>query len=259
MAIEVRPRAVNTQIELDALIACGVDGSAAVEKQVRDHLAANSDRPVTPFDTSSCQDVLKLIARSLDGKGVYVERSDTNFYPTPGENLTVTETWLLYTRPKNNNFLVEDLRRLQDNLDSGVEIPGGPLALVTPPSDQVVDFEAVNFRGISSRGESGSTPKELYFPLPYNQEQVTIIQRLEKSNGVTVQGPPGTGKTHTIANIICHYLASGKRILVTSRGEQALKVLQSKIPEELRPLTVALLTNDREGIRQFQGSIEMIR
>ena len=259
MAIEVRPRAVNTQVELDALIACGVDGAAAVEKHVRDHLAANSDRPVTPFDTSSCQDVLKLIARSLDGKGVYVGRSDSNSYPTPGENLTVTETWLLYTRPKNNNFLVEDLRRLQDNLDSGVEIPGGPLALVTPPSDQAVDFEAVNFRGISSRGQSGSTPQELYFPLPYNQEQVTIIQRLEKSNGVTVQGPPGTGKTHTIANIICHYLASGKRILVTSRGEQALRVLQSKIPEELRPLTVSLLTNDREGIRQFQGSIEAIQ
>lgn len=259
MAIEVRPRAVETRAELDALIACGIDGAAEVEKQVRQHLAYQKDRPVTPFDASSCQDVLKLIARSLDSKGVYLERGDTNDFPEPGEQLVVSESWLLYTRPKNNNFLVEDLRRLQDNLDAGVEIPGGPLALVSPPSDEMVKFQAVNFRGISSRGDGSSAPRELYFPLPYNQEQVTIIQRLETSNGVTVQGPPGTGKTHTIANIICHYLASGKRILVTSRGEQALKVLQSKVPQELQPLTVALLTNDREGIRQFQGSIEAIQ
>lgn len=74
-----------------------------------------------------------------------------------------------------------------------------------------------------------------------------------------MQGPPGTGKTHTIANIICHYLATGKRVLVTSRGDQALGVLQEKIPEEVRALTVALLTSDREGIRQFQGSIEAIQ
>jgi very-short-patch-repair endonuclease len=85
------------------------------------------------------------------------------------------------------------------------------------------------------------------------------VQRLKRAPGVTVQGPPGTGKTHTIANVICHYLASGKRVLVTSRGEAALSVLQDKIPEEVRALTVALLTSDRDGIRQFQGSIEAIQ
>src|SRR5439155_22812332 len=78
-------------------------------------------------------------------------------------------------------------------------------------------------------------------------------------DGVTVQGPPGTGKTHTIANIVCHYLAKGRRVLVTSRGEPALEVLQEKIPEEVRPLTVALLTSDREGLRQFQAAIEAIQ
>lgn len=73
-----------------------------------------------------------------------------------------------------------------------------------------------------------------------------------------MQGPPGTGKTHTIANIICHYLANGKKILVTSKGEKALELLQEKIPEEVRPLTVALLSGDRQGMQQFQASIEAI-
>ena len=77
--------------------------------------------------------------------------------------------------------------------------------------------------------------------------------------GSLSQGPPGTGKTHTIANIICHYLAQGKRVLVTSRGDAALSVLQEKIPDEVRALTVALLASDREGVRQFQASIETIQ
>ncbi|MBV8803566.1 MAG: AAA family ATPase, partial [Sinobacteraceae bacterium] len=112
-----------------------------------------------------------------------------------------------------------------------------------------------------SRGapESGKPLEELYFPLPYNDEQVTIVQYLERAPGVTVQGPPGTGKTHTIANIVCHYLATGRRVLVTSRGERALEVLRDKIPEEVRPLTVALLASDREGVRQFQTAIEAIQ
>ena len=46
---------------------------------------------------------------------------------------------------------------------------------------------------------------------------------------------------------------------MTSRGEPALEVLQSKLPEEVRALTVALLTSDREGVRQFQASIEAIQ
>ena len=70
---------------------------------------------------------------------------------------------------------------------------------------------------------------------------------------------PGTGKTHTIANIVCHYLATGRRVLVTSRGERALEILRDKIPEEVRALTVALLASDREGVRQFQAAIEAIQ
>jgi hypothetical protein len=87
---------------------------------------------------------------------------------------------------------------------------------------------------------------------------VTIIEQLERADGVAVQGPPGTGKTHTIANIVCHFLATGRKVLVTSKGEQALEVLKSKIPAEVQPLTVALLAGDREGMRQFQSSIEAI-
>lgn len=261
MALEIRPRPTDTRVEMQAFAACQIIGAADVENAIRDHLQKHKGRPATPFDSSSYADVLKLAAANLDSHGSYREIMATG-QPVlaPDETLVVTDDWVLLARPRSNNYLFEDLMRLQANLEKGGEIPAGPLSLVTPPSDEIVDYEAVNFRGLSSRAGSGKGPvKDLYFPLPYNDEQVTIVQRLEKAPGVAVQGPPGTGKTHTIANIICHYLATGRKILVTSRGEPALQVLQSKIPEEVQSLTVALLSSDREGVRQFQASINTIQ
>jgi very-short-patch-repair endonuclease len=72
------------------------------------------------------------------------------------------------------------------------------------------------------------------------------------------QGPPGTGKTHTIANIICHYLASGKSVLVTSKGEQALRVLKEKLPEAIQPLVVSLLASDRQALQEMEQAVSNI-
>lgn len=260
MALDVRPRATDTRVEMEAFVACSVLGAADAEHAIKEQLQRHKDRPVTPFDASSYTDVLKLAASNLDGNGNYRELLTRNDpVPTPGTDLIVTDVWVLLSRPRTTHYLTDDLKRLKEKLATGCDIPLGPLALVTPPSDKPVEFEAIRFRGLSSRGSSHGKAEELYFPLPYNEEQVTIIQRLGKAAGVAVQGPPGTGKTHTIANVICHYLATGRRVLVTSRGEPALEVLQSKIPEEVRALTVALMASDREGVRQFQASIETIQ
>lgn len=266
MSLEVRPRATEAGCEMDGFVKCGIQGASACEKAMLEHLTRHKDKPVTPFSPSSYADVLKLAARSLDSRGSYEEvLAQGKDAPAAGEHLVVTDSWVVFTRPKSNNYLVADLKNIRNKLEAGCDIPDGPLALVTPPSDTPLEYHAVNFRGLSGRGAGDGTggsageAKELYFPLPYNQEQVTIVQRLERAAGVTVQGPPGTGKTHTIANIICHYLATGKRVLVTSKGEPALEVLQGKIPKEVQPLTVALLAGDRDGIRQFQASIEAIQ
>jgi very-short-patch-repair endonuclease len=260
MAIEVRPRATDTKVEMEAFAASRVSAAPDVENAIRTHLTQHKDKPATPFDSSSFADVLKLAATNLDSHGAYKEIVQSGAaVPSPGENLVVTDEWVLLARPRSNNYLFEDLRRLQAALEGGCAIPDGPLSLVTPPSDEAVDYGEINFRGRSSRGQGKGPARELCFPLPYNEEQVTIVQRLESAPGVAVQGPPGTGKTHTIANIICHYLATGRRVLVTSRGETALQVLREKIPDEVRSLTVALLSSDREGVRQFEASINAIQ
>ncbi len=260
MALEVRPRDTDIQVEMQPFVACSVPGATDIEKILKTQLQERKNCPVTPFDPASYTDLLQLAASNLDSHGNYQTLlAKDEPIPTPGANLVVTDAWVLLSRRRQTHYLTDDLKRLKDKLVSGCHIPVGPLALVTPPSDQQIEYETVHFRGLSSRGSIHRKAKELYFPLPYNKEQMTIIQRLENAAGVTVQGPPGTGKTHTIANVICHYLATGRRVLVTSRGEPALKVLQSKIPEAVRPLTVALMASDRAGIRQFQASIETIQ
>lgn len=259
LALEVRPRAVGPQFSFDAFAACHLMSAPEVEKAARDALSKSADRPVSPFDAGSYEHLLKLIAGNLHDKGRY--EGGVKAFPKPSEDLVVTDAWVLLSRPKSVNFLQEDIERLKARLTPDATIPLGPLALVTPPSDDLAPHVPVAFRGLSgtSGGHGGrGEVQELFFPLPYNHEQVTIVEQLERSAGVAVQGPPGTGKTHTIANIVCHYLATGRKVLVTSKGEQALAVLQSKIPEAVRPLTVALLSGDREGMRQFQGSIEAI-
>lgn len=254
--ISVRPRAIVPRLEFDAFGACQVIGAAEVEKQAKMLLESDSERLLTPFDTSSFEPILKLAAGNLDRAGRY----DPSFQglPVPSEQLLVTAGWVLLLRPRSTNFLVEDIRRLKSRLQAGDPIPAGPACFVTVPSDEIIKYEPISFRGLCGGSRSKGEPRELYFPLAYNQEQETIVEMLEGAPGVSVQGPPGTGKTHTIANIICHYLANGRKVLVTSKGEHALSVLQDKIPEEVRPLTVALLSGDKEGMRQFQASIEAI-
>lgn len=73
-----------------------------------------------------------------------------------------------------------------------------------------------------------------------------------------VQGPPGTGKSHTISNLICHLLATGHRLLVTSHAARALRVLKDYFPEEISPLCVSLLGDDTTALRELEESVQGI-
>lgn len=100
--------------------------------------------------------------------------------------------------------------------------------------------------------------EEIYFPKPSNEEQRKILYSLNKNNKVLVQGPPGTGKSHTIANLISHLLASGNKILITAYTKRALEVLKGQLPEDIKPLCVNLLGNDKESIKDLEISVQDI-
>ena len=101
-------------------------------------------------------------------------------------------------------------------------------------------------------------PSEIYFPLPKNREQEQIVEAFNRQRGVLVQGPPGTGKSHTIANLICHLLATGQRVLVTAETAQALRVVKDKLPEELQPLCISLLGQGGDAFAELSRSVQGI-
>lgn len=99
--------------------------------------------------------------------------------------------------------------------------------------------------------------EEVLFPLPSNDEQYKIVDKVKNSNIVLVQGPPGTGKSHTIANLLSHYISNGKKVIVTSEKAKALEVLRNKIPDRIRSLSLALLTS--KGVdKDLEYSIETV-
>lgn len=98
----------------------------------------------------------------------------------------------------------------------------------------------------------------VFFPKEYNDEQLEIVEKSKRHNKVLVQGPPGTGKSHTIANLICHLLANGKKVLITAYTKRALEVLRDKLPIEFQNLAVNFLSGDSSSVQDLQSSVNSI-
>lgn len=254
--IEIRPRDLDPRLELSCYEDQenhGVRPLVEFWKSVNENA---SDR-VNPFEASTFEGVLKAAVFHLDPNGEYRENQPEPNLPTPTDKLIITGTWVIFGRKRSEHIFIQDIERLKKNISDDIKIPAVIEDFVKTGDSVVKPRESVVFRGLSC-SDTRHGLKELYFPMPYNDEQISIIEKLETNDGVVVQGPPGTGKTHTIANVICHYLAQGKSVLVTASGESALSVLQEKLPQQIKPLSVALFTDERDGRKQFEYSIQEI-
>ena len=254
--LEVRPRDVEPRLEADCYAEMELPGVRQLEAFWRSALATGANR-VNPFEASTFDGTLKSAVGHLDPSGAYEVRTDDVTPPAPSDKLKITNTWVLFGRKRSGDIFLEDIRRLKKKVEEATSLPSVIRSFVEHGDSTVRVRPEQPFRGLST-SDGGSNAMELFFPMAYNDEQVSIIQKLHANDGVVVQGPPGTGKTHTIANVICHYLAQGKRVLVTAKGESALAVLQEKLPEGVRPLSVALLSDERDGMKQFEHSIQTI-
>lgn len=254
--LEVRPRDVEPRLEADTYAEMELPGIRQLEAFWKSSLATGAHR-LNPFEPSTFEGTLKAAVGHLDPSGSYEARTEDFSLPAPTDKLKITSTWVMYARKRSGDIFLEDIRRLKKTVEATAELPGVIRSFVEEGDSTVRVRPEQPFRGLSS-SDSVAGAQELYFPMPYNDEQVSIVQKLAGNDGVVVQGPPGTGKTHTIANVICHYLAQGKRVLVTAKGESALAVLQEKLPEGIRPLSVSLLSDERDGMKQFEHAIQTI-
>lgn len=265
--ISLLPRAeARPGVEADPLDALGLVQVDVWRRQAIRHIEELDDDQLSPFVRSTFEPILQNAAALLDSGAQYAAGEEGRCLPlpVPGAELRITDGFAFLQRERRATQLMADLlafRDLLENSEGQIEIPPAIAALFTDPSRDLQDENFPTFRGINSipgATSSDGTGEELFFPKPFNAEQVQIAQRLAVRDGVVVQGPPGTGKTHTIANIISHYLATGRRVLVTSQKSPALRVLQDQLPAQIRPLAVSLLDSDREGLRQFRGSVDLI-
>ena len=284
-SISVRPRNTSTQLNLRAFHALEVEGSKTLEKDVRSELdrkAEDPDYEFSPFNRGTYEFALRACAARLSASGVYVpDLKEDEQGRELTEILQVDSHWAVFVRQRTEDFRKDDIQRLIRRVDEVQEedaLPPAGARFVQEPSDEQIYGDGI---GIdlsrsslvlpeSSRGWSESAggasaavrteDKTFFFPLPYNDDQVEIIRRLEDEStaGVLVQGPPGTGKTHTIANIICHYLATKRRVLVTAKTPEALTALQEKLPEGIRELAIAVIHNDREGNQQLENAVQLL-
>ncbi|MDR3104230.1 MAG: DUF3320 domain-containing protein [Yokenella regensburgei] len=70
---------------------------------------------------------------------------------------------------------------------------------------------------------------ELFLPLPADSSQVAAVVASAKGRDFVLDGPPGTGKSQTIANMIAHNLASGRRVLFVAEKKAALDVVYRRL------------------------------
>ena len=219
------------------------------EEIAKEGLRAAEDNP---WDRSSTDGVLKGLVHSIDSKGEYDERLVSKASRNSDKPI-VEYAPALVLRKRSVRGLTEILRKLKIQIEAGEDIPVEfeDLAEIQQNDDSQRDGDAERIVPLSP-------DDEIYFPKPSNKEQRQIIEKLNHSNGVLVQGPPGTGKTHTIANLICHLLATGQRILVTAKTPRALRVIEDQLPEQVRPLCVNLLGSgleEQEALRNSMGSV----
>ena len=259
----IRATGAEPRVDLKPYEAMGCSNLAAVEELARREIhRAEAEDGISPFRPDSFEPLLTGVATRLAAEGVYRREEDAR---SNVGGPVITGDWVVFARPRSQHVVLDDIARFRSVARDGATITGLAKRLVTAPAEAAaIPWEPLGDR-LGEIGDDRDVPEgdpgfgDVFFPKPFNEDQVAIVARLSDVEGLVVQGPPGTGKTHTIANLICHALAVGQRVLVVSRGEAALHVLRDQLPEKVRPLTIAILSSERAGMRQIETAIREIQ
>ncbi|SFL70083.1 AAA domain-containing protein [Pelosinus propionicus] len=246
------PTSNGTILELDML--SNIDLPNSTHLVSMEHFI--QDVGINPLEDEILKPFLNELAQTLSPNGKGEAELISGRGLTAESNPIIYNAPIIFLRSQSGRQWQAELKAVIEEIRNGHYVPETIEALVSvdvsKQSEERQETESSQWKPIG---------QELLFPLPANEDQKEIVRRLSKNIGVVVQGPPGTGKSHTIVNLIAHLLAHGKRVLVTSQTERALRVLgdmiRTKLPE-IAPLCVSVMGGDARSVQELDLSVTKI-
>ena len=194
---------------------------------LEDKIVEDNIHPLSKNDT--IKDFFREFIHNLNPRAQFVEDLTKK-----NKETVITIEWkpILFIRKKDDGK-VDAINNIIKDIENGGKIPDYLTELVGIIENDKRTIEEI---------------PDILFTKETNNEQIEIIKSLYSHRAVVVQGPPGTGKTHTIANLLGHFLAEGKNVLITSQTKKALDVLKEKIPTDIQDLCISMLDDDSSDL-----------
>ncbi len=201
------------------------------------------EKDLHPLNKKEIDDFFRKFIHRLSSNGYFLD--DEEIANLKDDDILIEDKPLILIRKKDTG-IVKAIESIVDRIENHGEIPNQLLELVG------IIKNKENNKNISIENIK---EEEILFVKDTNREQIDIAKQIEINDAVVVQGPPGTGKTHTIANLLGHFLAQGKNVLITSHTKKALRVLKEKIPKNIQGLCISILDDDNSDMRKSVESI----
>lgn len=199
------------------------------------------------FEGADTDSFLESLTKQIGYSSVYYK--DIKQVVNTGNRIVVYNRPVLFIRTIKNNIL-QPLDEIIDEMKQTGKVSDNLLSLM---EESVISSEIKTETPTLSelKGES----ETILFSKKANKEQLDIAKNIEQYNAILVQAPPGTGKTYTITNLVEHFLAQGKKVLVTGHIQKTLLEIKRKIVKELQNLCISNLEND---VTEIERSIDTI-
>lgn len=210
-----------------------------------------------PMDRNDFQDFLKGFVHKISSSSLYSGNGIPQDWNEKNRFLLYSDPVFIFRKRVDGtaSFIQSVIESIDETgwlpLPIGETVSGGRFEIPEKEQEQTVEAQLAAV---------GGEDADILLSKEANREQLEIAQRINLYNAVLVQGPPGTGKTHTIANLLGHFLSQGQSVLVTSQTPKALQVLKEKVNNNIKPLCVSVLNDTNtdmeksiDGITQFMS------
>lgn len=105
---------------------------------------------------------------------------------------------------------------------------------------------------------TAESKETIHVPVNLSIPQQNIIKSAYQNNITLAVGPPGTGKSFTIASIAVDAIANGKSVLISSKNDQALKVIAEKLEKDFDVVNSIISSGEKYFVRKMRSKIQHV-